>query len=192
MYQAFEHLCEKLKIEGKDIGRVLIFCKKYTEVTALYFFFKHTLKECFTYPASSPDYIQNRLVDMYTSCTHASVKAKIVERFTKPSSLHVVIGTIAFGMGINCPDIREVIHWGVSDDVEMYIQETGRAGRDSHHSHCILMYEKRDLHERTTSKAMINYCTNTGNNICRRVLLFSQFEEYDLLVVDASAVMSVN
>ena len=79
---------------------------------------------------------------MYTSCTHASVKAKIVERFTKPSSLRVVIGTIAFGMGINCPDIREVIHWGVSDDVEMYIQETGRAGRDSHHSHCILMYEK--------------------------------------------------
>ena len=44
--------------------------------------------------------------------------AKIVERFTKPSSLCVVIGTIAFGMGINCPDIREVIHWGVSDDVQ--------------------------------------------------------------------------
>ena len=109
LHQAFEHLYEKLKIEGKDMGRVLIFCQKYTEVTALYFFFKHTLKECFTYPAGSPDYIQNWLVDMYTSCTHASVKAKIVERFTKPSSLPVVIGTIAFAMGINCSDIREVI-----------------------------------------------------------------------------------
>ena len=43
-----------------DMGRVLIFCRKYTEVTALYFFFKHTLKECFIYPAGSPDYIQNR------------------------------------------------------------------------------------------------------------------------------------
>ena len=60
LHQAFEHLCEKLKIEGKDMGRVLIFCRKYTEVTALYFFFKHTLKECFIYPAGSPDYIQNR------------------------------------------------------------------------------------------------------------------------------------
>ena len=67
LHQAFEHLCEKLKLEGKDMGRVLIFCQKYTEVTAFIFFFKHTLKEW------------NRLVDMYTSCTHASVKANIVE-----------------------------------------------------------------------------------------------------------------
>ena len=90
-------------------------------------------------------------------------------------------------MGINCPDIREVIHWGVSDDVEMYIQ-------DSLHSHCILMYEKRDLHEITTSKAMINYCTNTGN-ICRRVYYFHNLKNMiavPLLVVDASAVMSLN
>ena len=94
-------------------------------------------------------------------------------------------------MGINCPDIREVIHWGVSDDVEMYIQETGRVGRDSHHSHCILMYEKRDLNERTNLKAMTNYCTNT-ENICRQVLLFSQFEEYDSSAFTCSAVMSVN
>ena len=64
------------------------------------------------------------------------------------------------------PDIREVIHWGVSDDVEMYIQETGHAGRDSHHSHCILMYEKRDLNERTNLKAM---STNT-EDIRRQVL----------------------
>ena len=83
---------------------------------------------------------------MYTSCAHSSVKTQIVERFTKESFLCVVIGTIAFGMGINCPDIRQVVHWGISDDVEMYIQKSGRAGRDEHTS-CVVMYGKRDLDE---------------------------------------------
>ncbi len=35
--------------------------------------------------------------------------------------LHVVIATVAFGMGIDCPDVREVIHWGVPEDAEMYV-----------------------------------------------------------------------
>ncbi len=42
--------------------------------------------------------------------------------------LHVVIATVAFGMGIDCPDVREVIHWGVPEDAEMYVQESGRGG----------------------------------------------------------------
>ena len=42
--------------------------------------------------------------------------------------LRVVIATVAFGMGIDCPDVREVIHWGVPEDAEMYVQENGRGG----------------------------------------------------------------
>ena len=45
------------------------------------------------------------------------------------SSLRVIVATIAFGVGINCSDVRQIIHWGVPDDEEMYFEETGRAGR---------------------------------------------------------------
>ena len=46
------------------------------------------------------------------------------------SSLRVVIATVAFGMGIDCAAIRQVVHLGAPDDVEAYIQDTCRAGRD--------------------------------------------------------------
>ena len=50
--------------------------------------------------------------------------------FTKESHLSIVIATIAFDMGVDLPDVRQVIHVAAPDNVESYIQETGRAGRD--------------------------------------------------------------
>jgi superfamily II DNA helicase RecQ len=58
---------------------------------------------------------------MYTHCTHQSVKDVILQRFTSLSSLRIVIATIAFGMGIDCPVVCHIIHWGVPDDEEMYV-----------------------------------------------------------------------
>ena len=54
------------------------------------------------------------------------------------STLRVVVATIAFGMGIDCPNVRRVIHWGPSTDVELYLQETGHAGHDMLPSQAIL------------------------------------------------------
>ena len=96
------------------MGRIIIYCRKYDEVTALYHFFKD---KYFTHPPGSPDLVENRLVDMYTHCTHSSVKDKILAQFLRVSPLRVVIATIAFGMGIDCHDVRQTIHWGVSEDI---------------------------------------------------------------------------
>lgn len=99
-------ICEKLAIERTRMGRIVIFCRKYDEVTAIYYFFKQKMGLGFTEPPGAPDLAQFHLVDMYTHCTHQSVKDKILSQFTTTSPLRIVIATIAFGMGIDCPDVR--------------------------------------------------------------------------------------
>lgn len=59
------------------------------------------------------------------------MKGKIISTFTQQGGvLHIVITTSAFSMGLYCPDVHKIIHWGPSSDLEHYVQEIGRAGRD--------------------------------------------------------------
>lgn len=102
------------------------------------------------------------------------MKESILDIFTTESCLRVVVATVAFGMGIDCPDIRQVIHLGPPNDVEGYIQETGRAGRDHLPSLAILV--KKASTGRYTERSMSEYTTNESH--CRRDTLFKNFDEY--------------
>ena len=104
---------------------------------------------------------------MYHSGCMAYVRENILRAFTTTSSIvRVVITTSSFGMGIDCPDIRCIIHWGTTEDIEQYVQETGRAGRDNNP---FLLHKVQHI----ISEDMQLYCSNETE--CRRVLLFKSF-----------------
>ena len=69
-------------------------------------------------------------MDMFTSLTENIHKQRILTLFTNERNLRVVIATVAVGMGVDCSNVRQIIHIGLPDDVCNYIQETGQAGRD--------------------------------------------------------------
>ena len=75
-------------------------------------------------------------------------------------------------MGIDVPNIHTVLHWGPPSDLECYVQETGRGGRDGCTTNAILYYAKRDLSD--TNAAMSNYCSDLQ---CRRLMLMMPFCE---------------
>lgn len=168
-----ELLSANLRILRTQFPRLLVFCRTHDECSVMYQMLRMKLGNGFTEPPGAPHLAKYRLVDMYTRCTHSQVKEDIIESFCSPSgTIRIVIATIAFGMGLDCPDVRQVIHWGASSDIECFVQETGRSGRDGMLSASLLLYGKTDRQH--ASESMRKYCTNT--DVCRRTFIFRDFD----------------
>ena len=167
-------LAEYLRAHQRNTTKTVVFCRRLEDTALLYTSLKKLLGKYFTYPAGYPNLQQFRLVDMYTRACRVEFKETILKSFTSCDGiLRVVIATTAFSMGIDCPDIERIIHWGTPGTLEEYVQETGRAGRDGRQAKAILLYGK----PRRYVEEQMNQYAKTETE-CRRRLLYKNFLFY--------------
>jgi len=143
--------------------------------------------------------VARKLRDEYSIIAHhyhagmEPEEKKAVQKEWQAGNFHVIVATIAFGMGIDKPDVRFVIHHTIPKSLEGYYQETGRAGRDGKRSGCFMYYGCQDTsmikrmiddgegsydqkeRQRQMLRNVIQFCENKSD--CRRVQVLNYFNE---------------
>src|SRR5713101_6843484 len=109
----------------------------------------------------------------YHAGLSSGIRRRVLRAFLS-NQVNVIVATSAFGMGIDKPDVRQVLHWGPPPTLEAYYQEAGRAGRDGQASECLILCRPQDLAFGNISPALRRYVESRTNH---RAMILEYFGE---------------
>lgn len=176
-YSNFKWLIDELEKNGKETERYLIFCRMTRHVSDLFNIFTVCLgqKAYHQYNSKGQNDDRNRLFGMFHSGTDEEIKQTVQKAFSESNgTMRVLFCTSAFGMGMDTKGVNTVIHYGPAYDVDDYIQESGRIGRDpSVKCHALLVLYPKALCGKI-SEGMRKYCKENG--ACKRVQILQDLD----------------
>ena len=162
-------IIEDLEENLYSAQRVLIFCRLMIDARKIYKCLLSHFKKKFTSYTNTPFARFHRKTDQV-------IKDFVIADFSKVNGIvRVLVATIAFGMGVDCQGLHQIIHFGPPAALDDYFQESGRAGRDGLPSQATLVIYPKCLGSKNITKPVKEYSKNT--TICRRILLLREFGE---------------
>ena len=126
---ALNWLIDDIRTNGLNTPKTLIYCPSITKVSKLHEWIMGSLGEKAWCDPKRRSF-ETRLVAQFHKSVGAEMEELVLTYFTKKEcNIRVLVCTVAFGMGVNIPDIAMVVHWGLSESLQNYWQEVGRCAR---------------------------------------------------------------
>jgi superfamily II DNA helicase RecQ len=172
---SFSWLCRDLQQHKQETPKCIIYCRNIKSCGLIYQYIMGEVGVENSYIGTRS--ASNCLFGMFHHSTAQKNKNVIMENFCDvESKLRVVIATTAFGMGVNVPNVRVIVHWGAPHSIDGYMQQSGRAGRDGNPSWSVTYYHPSDISTIATDRHTREFCLLES---CRRKYLLQHFTPED-------------
>ena len=162
--EQFKSMVEELREKQQSFPKTIVYCRSIASCGEMFSLFSEELEG-----------MSDGMYAMYHSKTPQTIQEKVLDSLGEKDGLvRIVFATNALGMGVNIPNIRRVVHYGIPRDTEEYIQEVGRGGRDKEKFEAIMLYKSFQL--AACDDEIKSYVRNPSNQ-CRRKSIMRFFKE---------------